>query len=426
MDGAGSDPRHLRGGEPGVGNCSRWNGCGALGDIGAGNEQVAIRGRVRSPGSAAWVKVQRFVTEAAQDIALAGDRKGDFSVSWVRYDPTTGVPQVLFSRLDSRSATLSKPQQPFTDKGYGHQSPQVAVTDGGTVFVSTTASPKVSTNPPTYRAEVGMKRPGEPWRTRFLSPADVHAVVRSLAVSPNGHAMVTFIQGYELAVSRVRAATRPAGADSTWTVDNVSAPGDAQGAKAAIGPNGMAAIEWNAPSDGNAIVRLAFRNVTTGDPWVSTDLVTGPGFHSVETPVVDPDGYITGFWWNGQISRHAVQEESSSTPMRCQRPASGLTCATWRWATAASPLCSTSRMTATSIILGCVFAGSTTGWRTKRTSSPWRRMDRPTPCNWAWTPPTTSTSSGPPVTTPSSSCEAWATRRPRPRWWVRRTSVSRC
>lgn len=272
------------------------------------DDQVAIRGRVRAPGTTEWVKMQAYVTDRAQDIKLAADRYGDFWVTWVRYNPNTGIPQVLVSRLDSDTAKLTAPQQPFVDAGYGHQTPQISVTNSGTVFVATTASPKASSNPPTYRAEVGIKRPGDPWRTRFLSPADDFAAVRTLAVSPNGHAMVMFIQGYESAETRVRAATRPAGSDSAWTVSDVSPAGDAAGARAAIGPNGMAAIEWNAPSNGNEIVRLAYRNVTSDGSWVSTDLVTGPGFHQVETPVVDPDGYITAFWWDGRVWARQVQD----------------------------------------------------------------------------------------------------------------------
>lgn len=275
--------------------------------VSAPDDQVAIRGRVRGPGSEEWVKIEPYLADAAQDLAIAADRRGDFHLTWVRYNPNTGIPQVLVSRLDGDTAKLTAPEQPFDGAEYGHQTPRVAVTDSGTVFVATTASPKQSSSPPTYRAEVGIKRPGEPWRTRFLSPADTHATVRTLSVSPNGHALVAFVQGYGLAQMQVRAATRPAGTESTWTVSDVSVPGDAQTARGAIGPDGMAAIGWNSPSTGNELVRLAFRDITTGDEWVSTDLFSG-AFAQVEDPVVDPEGYITGFWWDGRLWARQVQD----------------------------------------------------------------------------------------------------------------------
>lgn len=281
---------------------------------GVADSQVAIRGRIRRPGTDNWVTVKAYVTDAAQNLALVGDRHGDFWVTWVRYNSDTGIPQVLLSRLDSDAAKLTTPRQPFSAKKYGHEIPAVAVTYGGAVFVSATASTKVSTNPPVYRAQIGIKRPGQPWSTRYLSPIDVHAVTRSLAVSPKGHAVVAFTQGYELGQMRVRAATRPAGPGDAWTVSNVSPAGDGQIAKAAIGPDGTAAVTWNAPSTGSEIVRLAFRDVTSADDWVSTDLVTGPGVHRMEQPVVDSEGFITTFWWSTQIWARQVQDGVLLTP----------------------------------------------------------------------------------------------------------------
>lgn len=60
--------------------------------------------------------VEPYVSDAAQDMAVAADRHGDFWVTWVRYNPNTGIPQVLLSRLDSDTARLTAPQQPFTDE----------------------------------------------------------------------------------------------------------------------------------------------------------------------------------------------------------------------------------------------------------------------------------------------------------------------
>jgi len=277
------------------------------------SDEIVVRGRVRLPGTESWRKVDPYLTDAAQDIKLVGDRSGDFWVTWVRYNPNTGIPQVIVARINSERAAMTTPQTIFDGADYGHQLPLVAVSDRGTVFVAATAQPKVSSNPPRYRAEVGVKAPGAPWRTRFLSPADDFAVARSLAVSPAGHAVVAFRQGYETAASRIRAATRPAGS-STWMVNNVSAAGDGQTVKAAIGPEGTAAVTWNAPASGQDIVRLSYRDVTTDDPWTGTDLVTGPGLHQVEQPVVDEDGYITTFWWDGSIWARQVQDGVLFTP----------------------------------------------------------------------------------------------------------------
>lgn len=273
----------------------------------AADDQVAIRGRVRAAGTEEWVTVQAYVTDVAQDLAVAADPDGDFWLTWVRYNPNTDVPQVLVSRLNSDTATLTPPQPPFDGQDYGHQTPRVAVADNGTVFVATVASPKVSSSPPTYRVEVGMKRPGEAWNTRFLSPADVHTGLRTLAVSPNGHAIVAFTQGYLLADMKVRAATRPKGADSTWSVATISVPGDAQNVRAGIGQGGMAAVEWNAPSTGTSIVRLAYRDILSDDAWVKTDLISDGGYNPIETPVVDPDNNVTGLWWDGRIWARQLQ-----------------------------------------------------------------------------------------------------------------------
>ena len=84
--------------------------------------------------------------------------------------------------------------------------------------------------------------------------------------------------------------------------------GDGQKVKAAIGPDGTAAVTWNAPSTGTDIVRLAFRDVTSTDAWVSTDVATGPGVHRMDPPVVDPDGFITTFWWSTQTFARQVQD----------------------------------------------------------------------------------------------------------------------
>jgi hypothetical protein len=270
--------------------------------------ELELRGRVRLPGTTSWQKVDPYVTDAIQDVKIAGDRSGDFWLTWVRYNPTTGIPQVLVARLLSGPAKMTEPQTVFDGADYGHQAPLVAVSDRGTVFVAATARPKEPSSPPRYRAEVAVKELGKPWRTRFLSPVDVFAVARALAVSPNGHAVVAFRQGYDTAEARVRAATRAAGS-SAWTVNNLSVAGDGQSMKAAIGPDGTAAVTWNAPASGSEIVRLSYRDVTTDDPWTGADLVTGPGLHQVEQPVVDEDGYITAFWWDGgQIWARQVQD----------------------------------------------------------------------------------------------------------------------
>ncbi len=264
---------------------------------GSASPENTVRARLRSPGSTTWRRLPSPMVDKPYGgvIAVVPTVKGDFWATFTWFGQI-GISEVYVSRLDAGTRQWTKPTRVFHDADYGHESPSLAISDNGTVFIAATAVPHTFTNPPQYRAEVATRSPGSRWRTTFLSPVNKHAYTMNLVANPKGQAAFSFIQGYDLSAMRVRAATRGAGAKATWNVADLSVAGDAQRAYTAIGADGTAAVEWNAPSTGAQTVRLATLANAGGDSWTVSDAVTGGGSNSATFPVVTPDGVVTALW----------------------------------------------------------------------------------------------------------------------------------
>jgi hypothetical protein len=265
---------------------------------GAVSPQNTIKAKLRRPGSDTWVRVPSPVVNKpyAGSASVAPTLGGDFWAAFEWYDAAGGS-EIYVARLDTGTRRWTKPKRVFHDADYGHTIPALAVSDDGTLFAAATAKPNEFSSPPRYRAEVATKRPGHPWKTKFVSPAAGFAVVREVVANPKGQAAAAFIQGYDLSAMTVRAATRDAGARTKWKVTTLSPAGDSQRAYTAIGADGTAAVEWTSPSNGAVTVRMATNRIGAGAPWLFADAVTGGGGSNNAThPVVAPDGTATALW----------------------------------------------------------------------------------------------------------------------------------
>lgn len=265
---------------------------------GAVSPNNIVKAKLRPAGSDHWVRLPSPMVDKPYGgaAAIAPTRGGDFWVVFGWYTPSN-YPEVFISRLDAGTRRWTTPTRVFRDADYGHESPSLAVTDTGEVLVSAIAVPHAFSSPPRYRAEIASMRPGQPWRTRFLTPANRFALPMNVVANPKGQAAVSIIQGYELTAMRVRVATRDAGAKARWKVADLSVAGDSQRAYTAIGRNGTVAVEWTSPSNGAVTVRLATRKLGTLEPWLFSDAVTGgPGTNVGTFPVVAPDGSVTALW----------------------------------------------------------------------------------------------------------------------------------
>jgi hypothetical protein len=265
---------------------------------GAVSPNNVVRAKLRPAGSDHWVRIPSPMVDKPYGgaVAIAPTRSGDFWVVFAWYTPSDH-PEAFVSRLDADTRRWTTLTRVFHDADYGHESPSIAVSDSGELFVSAIAAPHVSSSPPVYRAEVATMRPGSGWRTRFLTPANRFALPMNIVANSRGQAAVSIIQGYDLSAKRVRVATRDAGAKARWKVSDLSVAGDAQKAYTAIGRDGTAAVEWTSPANGAVTVRLATRRIGTLEPWLFGDAVTGgPGTNNATYPVVSPDGSVTALW----------------------------------------------------------------------------------------------------------------------------------
>lgn len=265
---------------------------------GTTSPQNSVKAKLRQPGSDHWVNVPSPMMDKNYGgaIAIAATRGGDFWVAF-GWETPAGFFEAYVARLDSDHRRWTKLTRVFHDADYGHQSPSIAVSDAGEVFVAAHAVPHTFSSPPQYRAEVATMRPGKPWRTTFLSGANGFALARNVVANPKGQAAVAIIQGYDLSDMRVRVATRDKGSAAQWRLADLSVAGDAQKAYTAIGPDGTAAVEWHAPSNGALTVRLATYRIGTAGSWSVTDAVTGgAGSNNSTFPVVSRDGSVTALW----------------------------------------------------------------------------------------------------------------------------------
>lgn len=255
-------------------------------------------GAVRKPGSTTWTPVPSPVVDkkSAQDAVIAGTKSGDFWLAWQQYN-NAGFPEVFVRKYDTSKGTWSKRQQPFRDHGYKHGAASIAVTGSGEVVLGVYAKPVVSTTPSTYRAEVGILRPGKGWSTTFLSAADTNSSRAQVAASPNGYLAATWIVGSQVAQMTVNAATHTPSATAKWHKATLSVPGDAQKTAVSIGPDGTAAVAWPASSTSFDSARMAVTDANDSSrTWTTMNLVTGTTVGSSVLPVVDRAGGVRAFW----------------------------------------------------------------------------------------------------------------------------------
>ena len=259
--------------------------------------QNDVHAKVRVPGHAKWRSVPvRLKGSFLQDMVVVPTPGGDFWAAYQRSVPAGGT-QVYLTRLDSSARRWSKPVKVFKDDGYYHGGPSIALGGDGTLVVAAYAPPKdPPAGDPVYRVAVAARKPAGGWQTRFLSPSDTHAGGAEAAANDAGDVIVSFIQGYDLAELRVRAATREHGT-SQWKVVSLSSAGDSQRARAAIGDDGTAVVVWAASATSPHEIWMSTKEVDRRlDPWVGRRVITGADLVVDAHAVVTPHGQVTVVW----------------------------------------------------------------------------------------------------------------------------------
>jgi hypothetical protein len=275
------------------------DGTSVIMTLGTGPGSTAeIDARVQRAGTTSWATVPPRVKNQGdiQDFALTAAPDSIFWLAWTTY--VGAAPEVYAMKLNPVTRKWSAPVQVFHDTGFGHASPLVAIGGDGTVGIVAEAEPSVTTNPPVYRVEVAMLRPGKDWTTRFMTPADAFANDPAIAANPSGEFAVSWLQGYE--AGAVTAATRAAGASAPWHTATLSVANDSQRQHLAIGPNGTVAVAWSAPTEDQTAERLSTTTIGAGTPaWTRRDLVTSITAGLDAYPVVYRNGDVTVVWGEG-------------------------------------------------------------------------------------------------------------------------------
>lgn len=270
-----------------------------------------LNARVRRPGATAWLPIAAGVKRrvSIQDVVIAPIGAGDFQLAWVEY----GAPEVYTARVFTSARRWSPPRQVFSDAGYGHSVPSIAVDAAGTVVVAATSPAAASSSPPVYRAVVGVQRVDGTFARKWLSPPGGFGVPTSVAVSPDGRILVPFTSGYDTADWTATAATR--GPSGAWAITPLSVPGDANRVVGTIGAGGRAVVAWTAPASGASAVRVATAQVGAAPPtWGAQDVSTSGGTPSSPRVAVAADGAVTVLWnANGGDSVIMARQLTGST-----------------------------------------------------------------------------------------------------------------
>lgn len=263
---------------------------------------VQLRARVRLPGSTRWRDMGIGPKGTfLQDMVVAPTPGGDF---WIAYQVGVGGPgaQVRLTRLDTGRRTWSKPVRLFASQtAYDHAGAGIAIGGDGTLVVTAYARPlEQPAGDPAYRTAVTIRRPGGPWRSRFLSEAGAFSLPAAVDLNDDGDTVVAFSVGYAQADSTVWAGTLRNRAGATWKIRRVSGIGDGYRPAAAIGDDGTAAVVWTALPTTFAGLKMATMDVDLAlEPWVGRDVVDATPAALYPHVVVADDGQVTIAWLQG-------------------------------------------------------------------------------------------------------------------------------
>ncbi|HEX3824070.1 MAG TPA: hypothetical protein VHV79_06375 [Mycobacteriales bacterium] len=281
------------------------NGTNVLINIGTDPDSTyEIDALVQRAGATSWTAVPPRVKEqpGIESTWLTAAPNGTF---WLAWRSTGPVPEVYAMNLNPATKKWTRPVQVFHDAGFGHTSPQIAVAGDGTVGIAVSAQPTTYSDPPVYRIEVAMLRPGKGWKTHFMTPADAFASDESIAANATGEFAVSWLQGYTDTV--VAAATRATGASAPWHTATLSVANDSQREHLAIGADGTVAVAWSAPTFSQSAERLSTTRIGTGVPrWKRRNLVASVTAALDAFPVVYNNGDVTVVWGEGTTTAQSL------------------------------------------------------------------------------------------------------------------------
>lgn len=259
--------------------------------------QNVLNGKVRLPGRSAWLPLPTtLVGDYLGVAAMAGTPDGDF---WILLGDGSVNYRTRIVRLHTRTQAWTRPVTLFgTQTDNAHTPTGLGLAGDGTLVVTASAPPLVpAMGDPAYRLAVTVKKPGGRWASRFVSPLGKMTTNHTLSVNKAGDILISFIQGYNLADMKVRAAFLPHGS-RVWKVSDISAAGQSQRTRSSLAPDGTAAVVWVSPASAPfSAAHLATRNVRRSTaPWVGRDLATGGNLDVDSYVVAGRKGRATAFW----------------------------------------------------------------------------------------------------------------------------------
>lgn len=264
---------------------------------------------VRPAGRSAWEPVPGTIHSVdMQQVAAAPVGAGDLQVAWVADDGAGR--EVMTARLSTATSRWSPPVQVFADPGYHHEDPSIAVRPDGTVLVLAQAVEVVPSTPHRDRAVVGVRKPGGPFVSTYLSAVDVNSAPHSVSVGPDGQTLVAFVTGTTLGNVVANAATLDTASTATWQLTALTAPGDGNVPVGAVGDGGRAAVAWYDPTDSTTLV-MATGTIGAGPTtWSPHPVRSGAGIVSDIAVTVFPSGAASVVWLEYEVSKYVVKMRS--------------------------------------------------------------------------------------------------------------------